>query len=111
MLSRPAKSRLWELLRPILRDERRGTLHAIGVSRVSRWFWCRQFRYKSGKISEVIVGKTRCHLGHDLDHRIVLLGRRGPLLFAEHIELYQQIGRRLPAESGASGFSDRPVSP
>ena len=83
---------------PILRDERRGTLHAIGVSRVSRWLWCRQFCYKVGKISEVIVGETRCHLGHDLDHRIVLLGRRGPLLFAEHIELYQQIGRRLPAE-------------
>src|SRR5690349_18374686 len=41
----------------ILRDERRGTLHAISIARISRRVWRRQFRDEVGKISQIIVGE------------------------------------------------------
>ena len=92
MLSRPDKSRLWQLLQRCLRDQCRGrAAMRAGIAGVGRRLGGGSLAMKIGEGAQVVVGEGLGHLVHDLDVA---------LLFAEQIKLDQRVGRGLSAERG-----------
>ena len=77
-----------------------GPLHARDITGIGRRLGGRHLREKIREISQVIVGEAFGHLRHDLDHLVVLFFRGSALPLAKHVQLDQQVRRRLPADRG-----------